>query len=75
MPTYWKLAKPFRDHRITNALQLANAAGIGYPAATRIWKAHTNSDALGRFDFATLDKLAATFGVKPLALLTDTPKR
>jgi hypothetical protein len=70
MPIRWKLAGPLKRAGIENAHQLAERAGIGYPAAVRIFAAAEGNKALGRFDMRTLEKLAVLFRVKPFSLLT-----
>ena len=72
MPIHWNLQTALRRQGIENAHQLAERAGIGYPAATRIWKAKDGA-ALGRFDLRTLEALAVAFRVKPWSLLRYEP--
>lgn len=73
MAIRWKLETALRRAGIENAHQLAERAGIGYPAAVRIYAHLDSGDALGRFDMRTLNTLARTFGVKPWTLLEYTP--
>lgn len=70
MPIRWKLAGPLKRAGIENAHQLAERAGIGYPAAVRIFAHVERDDTLGRFDLRTLEKLAVLFKLKqPWTLL------
>lgn len=74
MPIRWKLAGPLKRAGIENAYQLAERAGIGYPAAVRIFAHLERDDPLGRFDLRTLERLAVLFRVKPWSLLAYEPK-
>jgi hypothetical protein len=74
MAIRWKLAAHLRGAGIENAHQLAERAGIGYPAAVRIFAHLGAHDTLGRFDLRTLEKVAAALGVDPpWALLEQVP--
>lgn len=73
MTIRWKLQPTLRRAGIENAYQLAERAGIGYPAAVRIFAHLEANDALGRFDMRTLDTLAGLFRVKPWSLLEYIP--
>jgi len=70
MTIRWNLATVLHRAGIENAHQLAERAGIGYPAAVRIFAHMEADDALGRFDLRTLEKLAVALNVKrPFTLL------
>jgi hypothetical protein len=73
MAIRWKLEPALKRAGIENAHQLAERAGLGYPAAVRIFAHMEAKDALGRFDMRTLNTLARLFRVKPWALLEHTP--
>lgn len=73
MAIRWKLAPTLKRAGIENAYQLAERAGIGYPAAVRIFAHMEAGDALGRFDMRTLNTLARVFRVKPWTLLEYVP--
>lgn len=75
MAIRWKLETALKRAGITNAHQLAERAGIGYPAAVRIFTHMEANDDLGRFDLRTLERLHEAFGRKgqPWSLLEYTP--
>jgi DNA-binding Xre family transcriptional regulator len=74
MTIRWNLHATLRKQGIENAHQLAERAGIGYPAAVRIFAHLDGDDPLGRFDLRTLEKLAVALNVKrPFSLLSYEP--
>lgn len=70
---YWHFGKHLTRQGWTNALRLSKGAGIGYPAADRIFKHLEGNVPLTRFDFATLHKIAAKLGVPSKTLLRWEP--
>lgn len=68
MPIRWAVAEHMTRAGIENANQLAKKAGLSYPVASRILA----GEDLERIDVATLEALAAAFGVKPWTLLEHT---
>lgn len=65
----YDLSRQMKRHRLENANQLAAFAKIPPPLAYRL----LSGEPLERIEVATLERLAAVFGVKPWALLSHEP--